>query len=101
MFNIRSIDLNLLPVFEAVYEEQSLPRAAKRLAMTQSAVSHAVTRLRGVFHDELFVRHSRIASTMGKADTFRFARVVSSAAKSSQHFCRFPVSPESKSMKLP
>ena len=59
MFNIRSVDLNLLPVFAAVYEEQSLSRAAKRLAMTQSAVSHAVTRLRGVFHDELFVRHSR------------------------------------------
>ena len=59
MFNIRSVDLNLLPVFEAVYEEQSLSRSAVRLAMTQSAVSHAVTRLRTVFGDELFVRHSR------------------------------------------
>lgn len=59
MFNIRGVDLNLLPVFEAVYEEQSLSRAAVRLAMTQSAVSHAVTRLRALFHDELFVRHSR------------------------------------------
>jgi DNA-binding transcriptional LysR family regulator len=59
MFNVRSVDLNLLPVFEAVYEEQSLSRAAVRLAMTQSAVSHAVTRLRALFHDELFVRHSR------------------------------------------
>ena len=59
MFNIRSVDLNLLPVFEAVYEERSLSRAAVRLAMTQSAVSHAVTRLRAVFRDELFVRHSR------------------------------------------
>ena len=59
MFNIRSVDLNLLPVFEAVYEERSLSRAAVRLAMTQSAVSHAVTRLRTVFGDELFARHSR------------------------------------------
>lgn len=59
MFNIRSVDLNLLPVFEAVYEERSLSRAAVRLAMTQSAVSHAVTRLRAVFNDELFARHSR------------------------------------------
>jgi DNA-binding transcriptional LysR family regulator len=59
MFNIRSVDLNLLPVFEAVYEEQSLSRSAVRLAMTQSAVSHAVTRLRAIFGDELFVRHSR------------------------------------------
>jgi LysR family transcriptional regulator, transcriptional activator for leuABCD operon len=59
MFNIRSVDLNLLPVFEAVYEEKSLSRSAARLAMTQSAVSHAMTRLRTVFGDELFVRHSR------------------------------------------
>ena len=59
MFNIRSVDLDLLPVFEAVYEEQSLSRAAARLTMTQSAVSHAVTRLRAVFRDELFLRHSR------------------------------------------
>ena len=59
MFNIRRVDLNLLPVFEAVYEEQSLSRAAARLAMTQSAVSHAVTRLRALFNDELFVRQPR------------------------------------------
>ena len=59
MFNIRSVDLNLLPVLEAVYEEQSLSRAAVRLAMTQSAVSHAVTRLRTLFRDELFVRQPR------------------------------------------
>jgi DNA-binding transcriptional LysR family regulator len=59
MFNIRRVDLNLLPVFEAVYEEQSLSRAAVRLTMTQSAVSHAVTRLRALFRDELFVRKAR------------------------------------------
>ena len=59
MLNLRGIDLNLLPVFEAAYEERSLSRAAKRLAMTQSAVSHAMSRLRSVFRDELFVRHAR------------------------------------------
>lgn len=59
MFNIRSVDLNLVPVFVAVYEERSLSRAAVRLAMTQSAVSHATSRLRLVLRDELFVRHSR------------------------------------------
>jgi LysR family transcriptional regulator, transcriptional activator for leuABCD operon len=68
MFNIRSVDLNLLPVFEAVYEEQSLSRAAARLAMTQSAVSHAVTRLRALFQDELFVRHSRGVTRTPTAD---------------------------------
>ena len=55
----RSVDLNLLPVFEAVYEERSLSRAAIRLAMTQSAVSHALVRLRALFRDELFIRQAR------------------------------------------
>ena len=59
MFNLRAIDLNLLPVFEAAYEERSLSRAAQRLAMTQPAVSHAMTRLRSVFEDELFVRQAK------------------------------------------
>lgn len=59
MFNIRSVDLNLLPIFEAVYEARSLSRAAERLATSQSAISHAVNRLRFVFRDELFVRQSR------------------------------------------
>jgi LysR family transcriptional activator for leuABCD operon len=59
MLNLRGIDLNLLPVFEAVFEERSLSRAAVRLAMTQSAVSHALARLRSVFRDELFVREAR------------------------------------------
>jgi DNA-binding transcriptional LysR family regulator len=59
MLNLRSVDLNLLPVFEAAYEERSLSRAAGRLAMTQSAVSHAMTRLRALFRDELFIRQAR------------------------------------------
>ena len=59
MVNLRGVDLNLLPVFEAVYEQGSLSRAAERLAMTQPAVSHAMTRLRGTFKDELFIRRSR------------------------------------------
>src|SRR5215470_3887851 len=59
MLNLRGVDLNLLPVFEAAYEERSLSRAAARLAMTQPAVSHSLTRLRALFKDELFIRQSR------------------------------------------
>ena len=44
MTNLRSLDLNLLTVFEAVYEVQSITKAAKRLGLTQSAVSHAIGR---------------------------------------------------------
>src|SRR5215510_5771661 len=59
VLNLRGVDLNLLPVFEAAYEEGSLSKAAVRLAMTQPAVSHALSRLRASFRDELFTRHSR------------------------------------------
>jgi DNA-binding transcriptional LysR family regulator len=68
VINLRGIDLNLLPVFEAAYEERSLSRAADRLAMTQSAVSHAVSRLRSLFRDELFIRQARGALPTPIAD---------------------------------
>lgn len=53
------IDLNLLRVFDAVFEEQNLLRAGKRLHLSQSAVSHALARLRETLHDELFVRTAK------------------------------------------
>jgi len=68
VLNLRAIDLNLLPVFEATYEERSLSRAAKRLAMTQSAASHALSRLRSVFRDELFFRNPRGVTPTPVAD---------------------------------
>lgn len=52
-------DLNLLPVFEALAEERNVSKAAKRLRLSQSAVSHALQRLRDMFGDPLFVRSSR------------------------------------------
>ena len=51
------IDLNLLRVFEALYELRSVTRAAERLGRTQSAVSHSLGRLRRAVGDPLFVRH--------------------------------------------
>lgn len=54
--NFRTLDLNLLRVFDAVMEERNLTRAAAGLAMTQPAVSNALRRLRDALHDELFVR---------------------------------------------
>jgi len=58
MTNLRSLDLNLLTVFEAVYEVQSITKAARRLGLTQSAVSHAIGRLRQVLRNDLFIRSS-------------------------------------------
>ena len=68
MLNLRAIDLNLLPVFEAAYEERSLSKAAVRLAMTQPAVSHALSRLRTAFRDDLFIRHPRGMTPTPAAD---------------------------------
>jgi DNA-binding transcriptional LysR family regulator len=56
MFNLRSLDLNLLTVFEAIYELDTVSAAANRLALSQSATSHALSRLREVCGDDLFVR---------------------------------------------
>jgi DNA-binding transcriptional LysR family regulator len=49
-------DLNLLRIFDVVLEERSVTRAGARLGLTQSAVSHALNRLRYTLDDELFVR---------------------------------------------
>lgn len=53
---LRQLDLNLLAVFEMVYAEQNLTRAGRRLFVSQSAVSHALARLREQLGDALFVR---------------------------------------------
>jgi DNA-binding transcriptional LysR family regulator len=50
------LDLNLLAVFQEVYRERQISGAARRLGLTQSAVSNALARLRRAFDDELFVR---------------------------------------------
>ncbi|KFI05688.1 LysR family transcriptional regulator [Massilia sp. BSC265] len=54
--NLRDLDLNLLIVFHEVFRERQISAAAKRLKVTQSAVSNALARLRRTAGDELFVR---------------------------------------------
>jgi DNA-binding transcriptional LysR family regulator len=54
--NLRSLDLNLLLVFEAILHEGSVARAAERLHLSQPATSHALSRLRHRLKDQLFVR---------------------------------------------
>jgi len=57
--DLRRADLNLLVVFQVLLAERHVGRAAKRLALTQSAASHALGRLRDLFRDPLFVRHPK------------------------------------------
>ena len=57
--NLRSVDLNLLIVFDAVFATGNISHAARQLALSQPAVSNALTRLREHFDDPLFVRAGR------------------------------------------
>lgn len=68
--NLRSVDLNLLTVFEAVYEEQSQVKAAERLGMTQPAISHALGRLRHLVGDRLFQGRAKGLMPTSQADAF-------------------------------
>lgn len=67
--NLRSVDLNLLTVFEAVYQERSQIRSAERLGMTQPAISHAMSRLRHLIKDPLFLAKGRSLIPTPRADT--------------------------------
>lgn len=57
--NFRTLDLNLLRIFDTVMAEGSLTRSAEVLSMTQPAVSHALRRLHEAVGEALFVRSAR------------------------------------------
>lgn len=54
--NWKSIDLNLLVVFSYLYRYQSVSIAAEKYCISQSAMSHSLSRLRTLFDDPLFER---------------------------------------------
>ena len=57
--DLRKTNLNLLLVFEVLMAERHVGRAAARLCLTQSAVSHSLVRLREALNDPLFVRNPK------------------------------------------
>ncbi len=67
--DLRSLDLNLLLVFDAVYRERSISKAALALHLSQPAVSNALARLRGRLDDPLFERNSQGVSPTPRAKT--------------------------------
>jgi DNA-binding transcriptional LysR family regulator len=64
---LRTLDLNLLKVFDVVMAERNLTRAAHLLALTQPAVSNALRRLREALGDELLVRKGRTLEPTARA----------------------------------
>lgn len=61
------MNLNLMTVFEALLEERSVSRAAKRAGLSQPAMSNALARLRAAFGDPLFSRTARGMSPTPRA----------------------------------
>ncbi len=57
--HLGAVDLNLLVALDALLRESQVTRAANRVGLTQSAMSHALARLRDLFDDELLVRTPR------------------------------------------
>jgi DNA-binding transcriptional LysR family regulator len=76
----KHLDLNLLPIAVALYDELSVSQAARRLGMSQPAVSKALRRLRSAFDDPLFVR-----GPSGIVPTPRAHEIVRSARPSLRH----------------
>lgn len=74
-FDHFDIDGRLLRLLVAVYEESSITRAALRLGVTQSAVSHLLDKLRGIVGDPLFVKSGRtVVATARAAELVEQAR---------------------------
>ncbi|BET11462.1 MULTISPECIES: LysR family transcriptional regulator [Pandoraea] len=57
--DLHAVDLNLLVVFQHLYNARRVSRVAEALGVTQPAVSNSLARLRKLFNDELFIRTSR------------------------------------------
>src|SRR6267154_4490819 len=85
MPNVRlgAIDLNLLVVFDAVMQERNVTRAGDRLGLSQPAISHALTRLRHMLKDDLFIRSPKGMVPTPRAE--QLALPVRSAIDGLQH----------------
>lgn len=72
-FNIRNFDLNLLRLFQALWEHRHITHAAKAIGLTQPAASNALKRLRDSLGDSLFI------SSQGKMIPTEFAEELASS----------------------
>ena len=69
--NLATLDLNLLKALDALLRTESVSRSAQRLNVTQSAVSHALKRLRDIFGDPLLVRDGAVMRATARATALR------------------------------
>lgn len=69
--NLRSVDLNLLVILDALLDEAHVSRAAYRLNLSQPAVSNALQRCRAMFDDPLLERGRGIMRRTARAEALR------------------------------
>ena len=69
--NLRTLDLNLLVILQALLEERQVTRAAERLDMSQPAVSRALARLRKTFDDPLLVKSAQGFDLSTRAESLK------------------------------
>ncbi len=86
--NISNKDLNSLYLFKVLYEERNLSNAAKRMALSQPALSHRLNKLRHEFNDPLFVKAPRGLSITPTAEKYAadIMQLVSAAESLYQSF---------------
>jgi len=70
--NMASINLNLLVALQALLEEESVGRAARRIGLSQPAMSHTLQRLRNLLDDELMVRVGGRMQLTARAESLRY-----------------------------
>jgi DNA-binding transcriptional LysR family regulator len=87
--DLRRLDLNLLLVFDALYRQRSVTAAADELALSASACSHALARLRDTLGDTLFVRYGNEMQPTTRADEMaRSVRIALDALSDGLHRLR-------------
>lgn len=67
VMHIKELDLNLLVVMDSMLREHNVSKAAQRIGLSQSAVSHALNRLREYFDDPLFIKAGQAMEPTPKA----------------------------------
>ena len=67
--HLARIDFNLLLIFDLLFEERNATRAAVRLHLSPSAISHALRRLRSTLNDPLFLPTAKGMIPTERAET--------------------------------
>lgn len=87
MTEIDRVDLNLLRVFQAIFDERSLTLAGNRLCLSQPSISYSLRRLRVLFDDALFVRTK--SGMMPTPTALELSKPISRALQAVQEALRY------------